>query len=498
MERKDGDPPPPVDRSTNDANGVDNNTSPGAPSAASQSAAATSASGAARNSIPAHIHQTWTPKYGRIAKCDICDKRSPGCLQLCMTCQSRTICENCARSGNWQKDKDHHFIDPDACDWTIKKPAKRQKQFQGTGQPASASSSYSNEGRPARRRKLDHGVQDDASFEGNGNDSRQDGENASNRSPTSTLTAVASPAQVSTPDSLSAGRHTTLITAAATRPNVREAAARALEGMSQQTRRPNRAAFVGNVDADVQANNADNHDDDGDDDETEDEDDDEEKGEDDHVNKTRNPVHRRGNRAPRANIAGTRRAFPQVHNSNPLAVAGPHPGTPNSHERLIVNIYHNIYGSRPEMDFPRARTTIPDYWDGNWPNMPHFTAQQPNPWAPGAHPYGMPHSVLTHEQYHQEVFASTARHDPNLPSAPLPFALLLLSPLFTPRFFLSSPIFDTHTFHLKYLETKAWNKTQLTTLCLIHRRTQMQITTRAHAPPRVSTPSTSSPRQSAS
>lgn len=409
-------------------NNVDTDTPPTAAPAATQSAVTAPENNQTPSPIPSHIHATWTPKYGRIAKCDICEGRSPGCIQLCKTCLRRTICESCARDGRWKKDKKYHFIDPDACDWTVRKISKRKKKdAEETVESSSSSSPDPTEGRAARRRKRGSSAQAEANFDGEADNAGN--EASGNRSSAARTSLVSASDSFSTPTDRASRRRSqpaasTLVTAASTRPNVRQAAARALEGMSQQTRRSSRVQFEqkGNMQGGGSVSDNINHLDDG---ETEDENEDEEKGDCDYVNNARNPSPgRRGDYALRSSRIGTRHVAPPITAaSDPLVAAGLHPATPNGRERLIANIYQDIYGTRPEMDYYRVPTTIPEYWEGDWPNgmsQYQYTQQALNRWGQTLS-CGMPHPLAMQEQYHHELHelhVSTARHGPNLPAPP--------------------------------------------------------------------------------
>lgn len=76
-------------------------------------------------SVAAREHNDWTPKYGKVQKCDFCDRRSTGVLHRCEKCAIH-ICHDCSVSGKWEKNK-LHFIDPGALDWErhdLGKPGK--------------------------------------------------------------------------------------------------------------------------------------------------------------------------------------------------------------------------------------------------------------------------------------------------------------------------------------------------------------------------------------
>ncbi|KAK3310356.1 uncharacterized protein B0T15DRAFT_35126 [Chaetomium strumarium] len=76
-------------------------------------------------------HQTWTPKYTRVAKCDFCNERGPGVLMSCAHPRCvKYICETCARSSRWHSDY-YHWIDADALDWTVQKAPRRSNPSRG-------------------------------------------------------------------------------------------------------------------------------------------------------------------------------------------------------------------------------------------------------------------------------------------------------------------------------------------------------------------------------
>ncbi|KAH6845194.1 hypothetical protein B0I37DRAFT_406761 [Chaetomium sp. MPI-CAGE-AT-0009] len=77
---------------------------------------------------PDRTHRKWYPKYGRVQKCDWCNARARGTLQVCTTCAIR-MCEDCARGRLWHGNR-LHFIDADTLDWVMKKVARAPKPKQ--------------------------------------------------------------------------------------------------------------------------------------------------------------------------------------------------------------------------------------------------------------------------------------------------------------------------------------------------------------------------------
>lgn len=100
---------------------------PSQPSQPSQAGQATP-SQAALAADPHRTHRTWTPKYGRVQKCDWCNNRADGILMVCghsSGCAAR-MCQDCAKSRIWHSNP-AHFIDAAALDWTVRR-APRAKQ----------------------------------------------------------------------------------------------------------------------------------------------------------------------------------------------------------------------------------------------------------------------------------------------------------------------------------------------------------------------------------
>ena len=404
-------------------------------------------------SDPARTHRTWAPKYGRVQKCDFCNGRSPGTLQGCTTCQMIRICEDCARGGRWHTNRSH-FIDADACDWAYKpQPRKRGvKRGHDTSSSTPKSTPGPSEDRspPARRRKLrsaahtnDNSDDDnDGDWAGTGMDragpgtrrSRQSStarrdslqtplhhsETQTRNTPSSHFGDIARPSSVGNSSDSFGGMGRTLrgprgspalITAAATRPNVRQAAARALEEMSHQSRQT-RSAQRNDTNLDDFASVSD-------DDVTN-----EERGVDNNVN---NRGSRRGNQAPRTrgtnSITGARidaRGNSQNpgsrwdDTSDPLVAAGLRRDTPGGRDILVGDVHEFIYRSRPDLGPYRSRTQIPNHWGGQWPALTTHARQEPTSYDQ----HGNPNRAHVHEQYHREHSTATARHDPNPPPAP--------------------------------------------------------------------------------
>ncbi|GAB1311145.1 hypothetical protein MFIFM68171_01355 [Madurella fahalii] len=333
-------------------------------------------------SFASRTHRTWTPKYGRVQKCDFCNCRSPGTLHVCTTCTLH-ICEACSRSGRWHSDG-KHFIDPDACDWTEKKIKRKrgaqrrdtmrdERSNRGTPQPRSALAASSRESPGWTSSTKDDTDYDDDEYNGNG-DNSPDGSNRAPKHPRLPLPSIDRLGPTSVPASHShahSGRaaqaspaassrdedgYHARITAAATRPNVRQMAAQALARMSQPDRH-------------VQPSTND-----GDDDNDEDENVNGQKGVNGNVND------RRGDLAP--SMTGSA-AHGTSHNpiSTPARPDTSASRTTNqspeaaAHDQLVLDIYQHIYGHRPER-VPSIRTAIPIRWDGDTPPQPQ---PQPQP-----------------------------------------------------------------------------------------------------------------------
>ncbi|KAK4128243.1 hypothetical protein N657DRAFT_676057 [Parathielavia appendiculata] len=334
------------------------------------------------------IHRDWNPKYGRVQKCDWCNGRSVGTLQVCSACSLR-MCEDCARQRKWHTNRSH-FIDADACDWSLKKAANNR----GSKRPAPAASSAEPSTPAPRRRKLnmatesrqdddddDASIDDAASFLNSGPGRRRFPAPANVRhQPDEALPNPSAARDVHRQESLphrqaphNPAQHGTLeptTAAPRARPSVRQAAARVMLSLNGTARHSSRGRF--------------GDDGDGYDEEHEDE---EQDGEGDvykkkgHAEQVNDPLLRRGNQREQG-TAGRPLSHVRTgreHTSSPLVGEDlsrqplAHRPAPTAadieHDRIILNIYDWVYGNRPNLDPRRARTQIPDHWAGNWQTM---------------------------------------------------------------------------------------------------------------------------------
>ncbi|KAK4154037.1 hypothetical protein C8A00DRAFT_33213 [Chaetomidium leptoderma] len=403
---------------------ADQNTPQGAagPRGSESSAAAAMAPPAIRSleslaAEPLRTHRTWTPKYGRVQKCDWCNGRSEGTLQVCSGCSLR-ICEHCARDRTWQTDHTH-FIDVDACDWVVRKAPRAAPTKRGSKRPAPPSPKKESAAPAARRRKMDENGDDEDDIPGP-NPRRRQLPAPTNPAPQDAGRSVHPPL---TEESLL--RHQAamaqlppqyppqLSLAPRTRPNPRQAASTAMLGMNEPSRRSSRRRF--DDDGDEYVDNE--HDDD---DDAEGDDVYEERG---HAGNVNNTTRRRSNRLAQntatavsarpltgARTSRNNTASPQVGAARPHPSVERSPLTSDDRDRdgAVLDIYEWIYGNRPDLDPRRARTQIPERWGNDWqtagPQYHH--GPSPAPHHPG-HGYGQhpgaPQSAATqsHPQHPQ-------------------------------------------------------------------------------------------------
>ncbi|KAL2018939.1 hypothetical protein VTK56DRAFT_10233 [Thermocarpiscus australiensis] len=400
---------------------------------------------------PARTHRVWTPKYGRVQKCDFCNCRSPGTLHVCSTC-SIHICEDCSRGGRWHSDR-KHFIDPDACDWVPQKITRtgrsRGGRPRGRGNhaasdttihvgPTMTATTGPGEGpsttKPRRSRRLsarnnsgdhddddhddhdDHDHDDDDEhhdknnyegdyIEGDAGHSKPDSPGPKRRRLSSDDSGHPGASQESggtetqQDTSHPVQKPGVQITAAATRPFVRQAAARAIGLLNEQAQRtqsprsseqthrtqPQRVRFE-------DSNNVDNGEPEAAD-----------IGNDGRGNGSVRTVgvSSGGNSSNRASP----QAGPSTTRSTGRSVASAF-GIP---DRTVLGLYEQAFGERPNWT-PRIRQSIPGSWEGPRP-APRWAFHEPGL----AHPrgiYNMPPQLDPYEQYHQHVYAATTQHQP--------------------------------------------------------------------------------------
>ncbi|KAK0618293.1 hypothetical protein B0T17DRAFT_332361 [Bombardia bombarda] len=82
-------------------------------------------------------HDEWTPRFGKVQKCDFCSERSEGVLYRCIQCTVH-ICQTCSVQGKWVGDK--HSINHAVLDWTPRqKPRKSYTPLRQHRRPRSTS-----------------------------------------------------------------------------------------------------------------------------------------------------------------------------------------------------------------------------------------------------------------------------------------------------------------------------------------------------------------------
>lgn len=408
---------------------------------------------------PIRTHRTWTPKYGRVQKCDFCNGRAPGTLHVCSECDIR-MCENCARDRRWHI-QTQHFIDADACDWTVKK-APRRLQNHGTQRASEPSSSSrpspatrssapapvplrpspaqdNTPSEPNRTVEDGHRVPRhghvDAQFDARAA-ARHGAEDRLHAYPATYHTSGSGPS-FTHPSTASAGpydrggmgsglrRHQDTVPSAPspapTHPSDQPPAAIDLVGTRHQSRSfAHRGLLDGNGGVDNETEDGDNvhRDQDGD------ADDDvyNKKG---YVQDVNDGPRRRSNRLVENARARTltETCAPGRNNNTPSqpAAADSPPATTEGHDHLVLQLYEAIYGNRPNLSPGRVRTRIPDRWDGKWPTaVPQVdyghrpsTSSQLGPQQPGPNVFG---------EYSREVWDATVQLQPRLPRPPAGYA----------------------------------------------------------------------------
>ena len=360
---------------------------------------------------PTRTHRDWYPKYGRVQKCDYCNARSAGTLHVCSSCSVR-ICEDCARNREWDSDRSRHFIDVDACDWLVKKPVRlpnnKTNGTRGTKRPAQTGPGDDELSTPAaRRRRLEaHEDEDDDSVTQadatsdtrpppgprfDPTHARHDGyDNHEGRS----IYQHPNPHyhghnQPSLPEQQAAGpsrlvqyggmrpeeahdRRTPpgAVPAPRTRPEIRQTAARAMLSMSQYSRPSPDGCYKDNTE---EYGDDEYHDDP---DDSNDHDEYEEKG---YAENANGPRHRSNRPAENPSVQPPTRG--RDHSAQLGAPRAPPLGewripTAEDRDRQVLDVYHWMYGNRPNLSPNRIRTRIPDRWVGDWQSP---TSQYPAP-----------------------------------------------------------------------------------------------------------------------
>jgi len=377
---------------------------------------------------PTRTHRTWYPKYGRVQKCDYCNGRSEGTLHVCSDCHVR-ICQHCARAQKWDTDSSRHFIDVDACDWVVRKTVnlttktaaalRKKNKTRGSKRRAPSSTSGGASAPPSRRRK----TKKQESSENEDDDSANDGEDLSQSRPEAIARPTAGlrpaplrprreedPRPVAQPSTSYHGHnenpgheHQTAahgniappdemepstrrrrgwihvnLPAARPRPRMREAASRAVLGMSEHSRYNDNEEEEDDDDYDDRRNDNRVVADTG-----------KKKGSGKNIS---DPFGRRANHtAENPGAEGFSRAGAEAPlATEPPQFGGPRvtysfapPGLTPDWERdvLVLDIHEWTYGSRPYLNPNRVRTQIPNRWVGDWQNrdMRHLDNHPPAP-----------------------------------------------------------------------------------------------------------------------
>lgn len=329
---------------------------------------------------PTRTHRTWYPKYGRVQKCDYCNKRSEGTLHVCSDCHVR-ICEHCARARKWDRDTSRHFIDVDACDWIVRKtvnlsnqgtsnaPEKtraRKAKRRAPSSPGDGASSTASQRRKIQKRESTEDKDDTRPMAAlrpaplrprRGEDlhsapqfstsSHNHNENLGPNHQASAPGNNAPPARMET-STPRPGWINVNLPPPRTRPVSRQTAARALLGMSEFSR------YNDN------------------DEEGEDDDDDGYDGRDN--GRVVDGNHRLGHHGNLMAEDRGAEGFARARAAHPLggprvssAFAAPAPPSNWERDVLIQDIYEWVYGVRPNPNPSRFRSRIPDTWGGDWP-----------------------------------------------------------------------------------------------------------------------------------
>ncbi|KAK3337380.1 hypothetical protein B0T19DRAFT_70975 [Cercophora scortea] len=445
-------------------------------------------------------HNEWVPRFGKVQKCDFCSERSTGILCRCSKC-SLHICEACATEGKWKGDN-RHFIDYKIQNWDLPKPARASTASRTSKRSRSASVRSSSIISPPiepssppidnNHRAKGHGDRsDDVAIHASKRPRRDlaalsNGYTASpdlrsvgsfHSSQNMTPASPRQPARLKDADALrlrpghdaaSSGAqnnrqrdhdidkmsspsiqparqqfpHSSIYTAAASRPSVRASAAMALERINKPIR-PLRTPCqprCSSVDSDDQG------------DDEEDQDESAPTLRNQAPTEPRHPVNPL--RSPNANYPGrdyaadnlassiehnsrvTHQARTRAPEGNPLQAntAGPsqakqprsRSSLPPSRERAISGIYQQIFGGEPPNLDHIITTPIPESWEGPWPMQPAQPVQSmhqlrvaprgPDPSPFDHHPQPRLHEHSEHEVHSQRVFEATTQSRPVPPN----------------------------------------------------------------------------------
>ncbi|KAG7292357.1 hypothetical protein NEMBOFW57_002392 [Staphylotrichum longicolle] len=376
---------------------------------------------------PTRTHRSWYPKYGRVQKCDYCNKRSEGTLHVCSDCHVR-ICEHCARARKWDRDTSRHFIDVDACDWVVRKavnlsnqgtsnaPKKtrgRKAKRRAPSSPGDGASSTASQRRKIQKRESTEDKddtrpmaalrpaplrprrgQDLHSVPQSSTSSHNHNENLGPNHQASAPGNIAPPARMET-STPRPGWINVNLPPPRTRPVSRQTAARALLGMSEFSR----------------YNDNDNE------------------GEDDDDDNHEDRLGHHGNLMAEDRGA---EGFARARTAHPLggprvgsAFAAPAPPSNWERDVLIQDIYEWVYGVRPNPNPSRFRSRIPDTWGGDWPfptpvhGQSRHGESQSRGWTQPPHQgqSSYPHSMRS--DYPPAPRSTTPpAHTPNQPASP--------------------------------------------------------------------------------
>ncbi|KAK4250853.1 hypothetical protein C7999DRAFT_28686 [Corynascus novoguineensis] len=393
---------------------------------------------------PLRTHRDWYPKYGRVQKCDWCNARSEGTLHVCTTCSIR-MCEKCARGRVWDKNYSH-FINADTLDWkpkAVPKTPKAPRSLKAHKKIPAKRKATSEEPppRPSCRRKLSKAAAAAAAADSEVNQEDDSAENGNKLADTSRNSRQLPTSITSHQDFIAAihphmpnnyyglnpdapnhhhhhhhhqvsmyggdssharmgptfsGYHVPPPSATAspitaepsTRLSRRKAAARAKFNISKQTRR----LSSGHGDGEGAEDGDDEYDGQHDEDDGR-----------DAFRKRRRPE--KANKVPSrrgdysAENAGARSYHDDVCSEPMNASGSPGAADYRGHDLMVLDIYSSIYGDRPNLDYYRVRTHIPNHWVGGWQiTVSQYHSNGPNPYGHGS--YTVPNQ-LGHAYSHQ-------------------------------------------------------------------------------------------------
>jgi hypothetical protein len=257
---------------------------------------------------------------------------------VCTTCAIH-ICEKCSRSDRWHSDS-KHFIDPDAYNWIEVKSSKASssRKTRASGGSSAVGDGIARSGEQHRNAEVNnHDETDPDDTEYIDDDNNSENSSTASKRPRSFVN-FSRPFRGGNTRQQSTYPYPPRTTAAAARPSVRQAAARALTRMSRQN---------GSDDGDGEG----------------DEGDDDNSGDNNTNNNGNNTGDNSGeddsNNVEQQGADGNHGSVPTRHPVPPSGFPlADQPVTPTPYDNLVYDIYEQIYGIRPVWYVLQAETPV--------------------------------------------------------------------------------------------------------------------------------------------